>query len=83
MGTLKSELFFADYPVGQSEDIVDFHVEDSEPFAAEDYGSLGMLAESLTYLAACYENSDNVDVPCFGWTGIFPCCQFAFDHCLL
>ena len=47
-GTLKSELSLADYSVGQSEDIVDFHVEDSEPFAAEDYGNLGMLAESLT-----------------------------------
>ena len=54
MGTLKSELFFADYPVGQSEDIVGFHVEDSEPFAAEGSGSLDMLAESLTHLAARY-----------------------------
>ena len=54
MGTLRSELSLADYSVGQSEDIVDFHVEDSEPFAAEDSGSLGMLAESLTHLAAHY-----------------------------
>ena len=53
-GTLKSELSLADYSVGQSEDIVDFHVEDSEPFAAEDSGSLCMLAESLAHLAAHY-----------------------------